>query len=300
MKLRALAVAAILIMLTVVKFTCPNIVAGISETFAQGASHAGELASYALSLGRRISGDEGTIYAWETEQEQAQAQAEDPEKSSRNDLEKPVLEDLEGFVLDDMIYANLSGFDGYAGRTRIPTESANVSEYTLTAAVAVPEKSELELRMEAFMVAQAAVTDMALPDTVCLDAVAIDIDHAPPVSAPTTSVFGYRIHPIYNDIRFHYGTDFQVYNGDPIGAFAAGTVIAAQEFSGYGNTIIIDHGNGITSLYAHCSSIAVSYGENVAKGQLIGRVGSTGNVTGPHLHFELKKDNKYINPEFYL
>ena len=302
MKLRALAVAAILIMLTVIKVTCPNIVAGISKTFVQGANHAGELAAYALSLGRRISGDEGTIYAWETEREEAKAQeeAEIPEKSSRSNLEKPVIEDLEGFVLDDMIYANLSGFDGYDVSTRIPTESANVSEYTLTAAVAVPEKSELELRMEAFMVAQAAVTDMALPENVCVDAIAIDIDHAPPVTAPTTSVFGYRIHPIYNDIRFHYGTDFQVYNGDPIGAFAAGTVIAAQEFSGYGNTVIIDHGNGITSLYAHCSSIAVSYGEAVTKGQIIGRVGSTGNVTGPHLHFELKKDNKYINPEFYL
>ena len=89
MKLRALAVAAILIMLTVIKVTCPNIVAGISKTFVQGANHAGELAAYALSLGRRISGDEGTIYAWETEREEAKAQeeAEIPEKSSRSNLE---------------------------------------------------------------------------------------------------------------------------------------------------------------------------------------------------------------------
>ena len=89
--------------------------------------------------------------------------------------------------------------------------------------------------------------------------------------------------------------------GKPIYASRAGTVIAAVwGDSSYGNYVIVDHGDGYSSLYAHCSSLSVSNGQTVSKGQQLGNVGSTGNSTGPHLHFEIRKDGVRVNPANYL
>ena len=108
---------------------------------------------------------------------------------------------------------------------------------------------------------------------------------AAPVVAPITSDFGWRIHPIYGTRRLHAGTDFGVDEGTPVHAADGGVVVEAGWVSGYGYTVIIDHGNGMSTLYAHNSDVAVSPGQTVSKGQVVSYSGNTGGSTGPHLHF---------------
>lgn len=121
-----------------------------------------------------------------------------------------------------------------------------------------------------------------------------------PVSGPITSPFGYRVHPVYGTRKLHTGIDISAAYGTPIAAAGDGTVIFAGWQSGYGNTTIIDVGNGLATLYAHQSSIKVSEGQTVKRGQVIGAVGSTGTSTGNHLHFEVRVDGTPTNPVPYL
>ena len=121
-----------------------------------------------------------------------------------------------------------------------------------------------------------------------------------PVSGPVTSPFGWRIHPILGYKKFHTGIDIGVGYGTPIHAADSGTVIYATWMGGYGNVIIIDHGDGLSTLYAHQSSLAVGTGARVTRGQMIGYVGSTGFSTGPHLHFEVRVNGNPVDPMGYL
>ena len=121
-----------------------------------------------------------------------------------------------------------------------------------------------------------------------------------PVNGPITSPFGWRIHPIFGYRKFHTGVDFGVGYGTPIHAADSGTVIYATWMGGYGNVIIVNHGGGISTLYAHQSSFAVSNGASVTRGQVIGYVGSTGYSTGPHLHFEVRVNGNPVDPMGYI
>lgn len=121
-----------------------------------------------------------------------------------------------------------------------------------------------------------------------------------PVSGPITSGYGWRIHPIFGTQKFHTGVDFGVGYGTSIRATDSGNVILAGWCGGYGNTVIVDHGNGISTLYAHCSRLYVSYGQAVSKGQSVAAVGSTGYSTGPHLHFEVRVNGVPVSPWGYL
>ncbi len=121
-----------------------------------------------------------------------------------------------------------------------------------------------------------------------------------PTIGPVTSNFGWRIHPILGTERFHSGIDFGADYGSLVYASARGKVIYADWYGGYGNAIIIDHGNGMTTLYGHCSELYVKEGDVVEKGQPISAVGSTGFSTGPHLHFELRANGEPIDPAAYL
>jgi murein DD-endopeptidase MepM/ murein hydrolase activator NlpD len=107
------------------------------------------------------------------------------------------------------------------------------------------------------------------------------------IPAPVTSLFGWRIHPISGSPRFHRGIDFGAPLGTPIVAAKAGQVQTAESLDGYGLTVIVQHGKAQQTLYGHMSQIFVKPGDVVKKGQLLGLVGSTGNSTGPHLHFEV-------------
>ena len=112
--------------------------------------------------------------------------------------------------------------------------------------------------------------------------------------------FGMRFHPILKQWRLHTGRDMAAPQGTPVHAAAAGTVFYADWMSGYGNTVIILHGNGISTLYGHMSAISVQPNQHVSKGQIVGKVGSTGQSTGPHLHFEVRYDGSPGNPVNYV
>ncbi len=121
-----------------------------------------------------------------------------------------------------------------------------------------------------------------------------------PVQGTLSSPFGWRIHPILGYRKFHTGIDIGVGYGTPIHAADSGTVIYATWMGGYGNVVIIDHGRGISTLYAHQSRLAVGNGTRVARGQVIGYIGSTGLSTGPHLHFEVRLNGNPVDPLGYL
>ena len=115
-----------------------------------------------------------------------------------------------------------------------------------------------------------------------------------------TSRFGLRVHPIYGTTKSHTGVDIGAESGATIVAADGGTVVLAGVNSGYGNCVMIDHGNGYKTLYGHMSSIAVTNGQTVSQGDTVGYVGSTGVSTGPHCHYEVWKDGARIDPEqFY-
>ena len=115
-----------------------------------------------------------------------------------------------------------------------------------------------------------------------------------PVAGTLTSPYGYR------SSGFHTGIDLATDSGTPIAAAAAGTVSFAGWSGGYGNLVIIDHGDGYQTYYAHCSAIYVQVGQSVSAGTTISAVGSTGNSTGPHLHFEVRINGSTVNPQNYI
>ncbi|KAB8317239.1 M23 family metallopeptidase [Tolypothrix campylonemoides VB511288] len=116
------------------------------------------------------------------------------------------------------------------------------------------------------------------------------------VPSPITSLFGWRVHPITGDRRFHSGTDIGAAMGTPVLAAYSGKVESADWLGGYGMTVILNHSNAQQTLYGHMSEIFVQPGQVVEKGTVIGRVGSTGNSTGPHLHFEVRQ----LTPEGWV
>ena len=121
-----------------------------------------------------------------------------------------------------------------------------------------------------------------------------------PISGPITSEFGWRTHPIFGSARFHSGIDIGGDYGMPIHAAASGVVIEAGWIGGYGNTIMIEHGSGIVTLYGHNESLAVGVGQQVNQGDVIAYCGSTGNSTGPHCHFEVRVGGEPVSPWDYL
>lgn len=122
-----------------------------------------------------------------------------------------------------------------------------------------------------------------------------------PISSTPGNLFGYRWHPIFHDWRKHTGVDIAAPTGAKFVAAESGKVIVASgSFGGYGETVIIDHGGGITTLYGHCSALYVSVGQYVTKGTVISAVGSSGNSTGPHAHFEVRKNGTPVDPLPYI
>lgn len=115
-----------------------------------------------------------------------------------------------------------------------------------------------------------------------------------------SSYYGYRIHPITGQRRFHDGIDIAATHGNRVYAYTDGRVVEAGWNGGYGNCILVDHGNGLKTRYAHLSRIYVRVGQRVKTGERIGAVGSTGNSTGPHLHFEVIKNGRTKNPLNYI
>ena len=121
-----------------------------------------------------------------------------------------------------------------------------------------------------------------------------------PTDGLVTSGFGWRTHPILNRRIFHNGLDLGSPTGTPIRAGAEGRVILAQSWSGFGNTVVIQHGGDVTTIYGHMSRFNTSVGRSVNEGQVIGYVGCSGLCTGPHLHFEVRESGAPVDPLKYL
>ncbi|MCZ8018907.1 M23 family metallopeptidase [Novosphingobium sp.] len=124
--------------------------------------------------------------------------------------------------------------------------------------------------------------------------------HSPANLAYISSGFGYRADPFTGGAAFHAGLDFKGPVGAPIYAAAAGTVSFVGSQQGYGNTVEIDHGNGLMTRYAHMSGFRARVGQQVEAGQVIGLIGNTGRSTGPHLHFEVRINDRAVNPRPFL
>jgi murein DD-endopeptidase MepM/ murein hydrolase activator NlpD len=118
--------------------------------------------------------------------------------------------------------------------------------------------------------------------------------------AQLTSTYGWRRHPFHTEPSLHEGLDFAAPLGTPILAASGGVVRTAAYHGGFGNLIEIDHGDGLLTRYAHAKVLLVKKGDLVTRGQLIARVGSTGLSTGPHLHFEVRQNDKPLDPRAYL
>ncbi len=122
------------------------------------------------------------------------------------------------------------------------------------------------------------------------------VDFQWPVRGPITSPFGMRVDPVTGRYALHSGIDIGADYGTPIQAAADGVVLFAGWYGGYGNAIILDHGSGLSTLYAHCSAMYVALNQHIQRGQVIGAVGATGYATGPHLHFEIRVNGVPVNP----
>lgn len=140
-----------------------------------------------------------------------------------------------------------------------------------------------------------------LPERVSLEQYDLGLGHLLlPVSAPLTSGFGFRESPLADGEDFHLGVDLGAAEGTKIVACADGVVVFAGENRTYGDYVKIDHGKGVTTLYAHCQKLLVKQGQQVAAGETIARVGHTGDAAGSHLHFSVLKNDIFLDPLYYI
>lgn len=199
----------------------------------------------------------------------------------------------------DVIDAFLERFDKSAPAQPSAAEISPTPAPTITPTSEPSPQPTVHPAVAAFLESQSAYSDCAVPESVSYERPELPFDYASPVSGVKSSGFGYRLHPIKNEVKYHYGTDLAADTGTPITAFADGTIVAQGDSDSFGKYVMIDHPDGYRTLYAHCSELCMSCG-NVKKGSTIALVGSTGAATGPHLHFELERDGIYLNPEFYI
>lgn len=140
-----------------------------------------------------------------------------------------------------------------------------------------------------------------VPSDAAMAVTALALEYAPPLAEYTvTSPFGWREDPITGERTFHYGVDLAAAEGTPICAFAAGTVEYVGDSALYGNYVSLLHPDGTRTLYAHCGTVCVPVGGEVALGEKIGEVGATGRTTGPHLHLEVSRESVRLDPAQYL
>ena len=143
--------------------------------------------------------------------------------------------------------------------------------------------------------------NMPPPQNACFSPICTTIPFALPLrEARLTSPFGYRYHPISGQLDFHYGLDLAAPEKTPIYAAVAGVVQISDIHPSYGNYLVIDHYNGFSTLYAHCSKLLVQKGDLVNRGQKIALVGQTGEATGNHLHFEIRLNGVRYDPLWIL
>lgn len=142
--------------------------------------------------------------------------------------------------------------------------------------------------------------EMPLPNNVDNQEYELPFKYARPCMGEITSPFGYREHPISGETTFHYGVDIAASENSPITAMADGTIVECGSSAIFGNYIKIRHNDGFVSFYGHLNSFSVKKGEKVSLGTTVGLAGKTGIATGPHLHFEIRRYNKTLNPSYCI
>lgn len=193
-------------------------------------------------------------------------------------------------------YANLDRY----GLTAVPLSEQPPAEAVPPAEPAVPEAPPA-VPAAGTVIMVSDYSGKGLPDNYTMDKLSLGgLDTITPVLGRLNSEYGYRDHPINGLYQFHGGVDIGGQKGDPIAAFAAGTVEYIGKNDSYGLYLQIDHGNGVKSFYAHCSRLLVSKGQTVALGEKVAEIGSSGVSTGPHLHLELKYEKIHLNPAYYV
>ena len=204
-------------------------------------------------------------------------------------------------LLKQQLLASREQYTEQLQQQAVTTSRLKENRGALAAAISRLDKdsdSITELILEKVAAAQAADAKMAREEA--LRAARASGKMVFPSQGPITSHFGSRFHPVLGYSRFHAGTDFGAATGTPIQAAETGIVIFSGWYGGYGNAVILDHGGGMTTLYGHASRLYVSEGETVKKGDAIAAIGSTGLSTGPHLHFEVRRNGEPVNPMNYL
>lgn len=207
-------------------------------------------------------------------------------------------------TLDEVYRAVFHPQEDGALQTALPAEVPEVSENaamdSLRSFRTQREAADRETETSAGDLAYVLYSDQNLPENVSMEQAILGFSYCTPVAGTISSGFGYREHPTEGEERFHYGLDLAADTGTAIACFGDGTVKAVGESSSYGKYLIVTHEGGYDTLYAHCSSVDVSSGAEVRRGQTIARVGDTGIATGPHLHFELHRNGVYLNPIYYV
>jgi murein DD-endopeptidase MepM/ murein hydrolase activator NlpD len=217
------------------------------------------------------------------------------------DMQERILTDLQ--ERDDNIYRTLLGAEpmasdvrqaGFGGAKRYKElEGMNNSELLIEVSTRLDhtlKKMYVQSKSYDELIKMARSKEDMLASVPAIQPVALD------ELTRIASYFGWRKHPIYGIMKMHEGMDFSAPHGTKVYATGNGTVKRAGYMSGYGKIITIDHGYGYTTRYAHLSSILVREGEKVARGQNIGKVGNTGLSVAPHLHYEVRKNRRPLNP----
>ena len=169
----------------------------------------------------------------------------------------------------------------------------------LSAQDAVPEQSAQDTAPEQ-SAAESTLPARELPEQAAAEPHALSFTYCAPLNGKMTSPFGWREHPVTGAEAFHYGVDIAAEDGTAIACFADGTVGAVGESTTLGKYLTVNHADGVSTLYAHCSLITAASGAEVSQGQKIAEVGHSGNATGPHLHFEVHDGEAYLDPAGYL
>lgn len=180
-------------------------------------------------------------------------------------------------------YKSLEGFDNTEELLALNQKVDELTDKVLAQSKSFDELSKLAKNKTEFLASIPAIQPISNKDL-----------------TRVASGYGYRIHPIFKTHKFHSGIDFTAPQGTPIYATGNGTVSLAENGNGYGNHVIVYHGFGYSSLYAHMSRIKARPGQKVKRGELIGYVGSTGTSTAPHVHYEVMKGANKINPINYF
>ena len=282
--------AALFLLLTAVKLLFPDQTEEARGRLREVIAHDTDYMAVFRTIGESLTGDEAVTEAFAR-----LTGFYTPEEAEPEYYSQVTLSDLRD-EQSAMLPRGTPVPDEQAELTPEPTpESEPTTEPT-----SEPTPEPVPEAVTAFLKAQEEFSAYGVPANVSYGYPELPFDYVSPVAGMTSSGFGYRLHPLQNEVLFHYGADFAAWTGTEILAFAGGTVGMVGWEAGYGNYIIIMHEGGWRTLYAHCSAVYVTGGETVTAGQCIGLVGATGNVTGPHLHLELTCDGVYYNPEFYL